>query len=93
MSRPTNLEVKLPEGVRPSVEANDLIIRKFLKACSKENILKEMFDKSMMCKRYEKPSDIERARKLKYEKNMRENEAKLKQQLDYLENNKKRTNR
>jgi hypothetical protein len=90
MSRPTNLEVKLPENMKPSVEANELLIRKFLKACSKEAMMKEINEKNYHCKRYVKPSTVERERRLKYRKNMRENEAKLKQHLDYLENNKKR---
>jgi ribosomal protein S21 len=90
MSHPTNLEVTLPANLRPAVENNELLIRKFLKACSKENMLKEISEKNYHCKRYEKPSVQRRARKLKYRKNMREREAKLKQALDFLENNKKR---
>lgn len=86
----TNIEVKLPEGVRPSVEANDLIIRKFLKACNKEGIMKEINEKNDGCRRFVKRSTAERLRKIKYRKTMRENEAKLKQHLDYLEHNKKR---
>jgi len=90
MSRPTNLEVRLPANLRPAVENNELLIRKFLKACSKENMMKEINEKNYHCKRYEKPSVHRRARILKYRKTMREREAKLKQMLDYLENNKKR---
>lgn len=88
-----NLEVTLPEGVRPSVEANDLLIRRFLKACSRENLQKEIYEKCPESRRYVKPSDEERLRRIKYRKNAQESERKIQQHMDYLENNKKRINK
>lgn len=62
---PSHITVALPEGVAPSHEMSDVLIRKFLKACKKENIAENVFEKSCMVKRFERPSEIERQRKMK----------------------------
>jgi len=56
----SHIVVALPEGTAPSYEMNEILIKKFLKACKKENIQENVFEKSLMVKRYEKKSVIER---------------------------------
>lgn len=62
---PSHITVALPEGVAPSHEMSDVLIRKFLKACKKENIAENVFEKSGLVKRFERPAEIERQRKMK----------------------------
>ena len=62
---PSHITVALPEGVAPSHEMSDVLIRKFLKACKKENIAENVFEKSHLVKRFERPAEIERQRKMK----------------------------
>ena len=62
---PSHITVALPEGVAPSHEMSDVLIRKFLKACKKENIAENVFEKSSMVKRFERPAEVERQRKMK----------------------------
>lgn len=57
---PSHIVVTLPEGVAPSYDMNEMLIRKFLKACKKENIAENVFKKSLMVKRYEKKSYVDR---------------------------------
>lgn len=61
---PSHITVALPEGVAPSHEMSDVLIRKFLKACKKENIAENVFEKSSMVKRFERPAELERQRKM-----------------------------
>jgi len=56
---PTNVGVVLPPDVKPSLEANELLIKKFLKACKKEEIQKT-FEKSAGVRRFETPRQKER---------------------------------
>lgn len=67
--RPINLETKLPKGLQPSLENNELLINKFLKSCSKESLVQYLYDYSSYTKRYDKPSVLERQRQLKYKRN------------------------
>jgi hypothetical protein len=76
--RPVNLETKLPKGLHPSLENNELIINRFLKACSKESLVQYLYDFSAYTKRFDKPSVLERQRKLKYKRNAQ------KANLDFL---------
>lgn len=69
--RPVNLEVKLPKNMIPSLETNEMMINKFLKACSKESLVQYLYDNSSYNKRFTKPSVLERQRKLKYKRNAR----------------------
>ena len=62
---PSHITVALPEGVAPSQEMNDILIKRFLKACKKENIAANVFEKSNLVKRFERPSEIERQRKMR----------------------------
>ena len=67
--RPINLETKLPKGLQPSLENNELIINRFLKACSKESLVQYLYDYSSYTKRFDKESVLERQRKMKYKRN------------------------
>lgn len=67
--RPIHLETKLPKGLQPSLENNELLINKFLKACSKESLTQYLYEYSAYTKRYDKPSVLERRRQLKYKRN------------------------
>ncbi len=69
--RPINLETKLPKGLQPSLENNELIINRFLKACSKESLVQYLYEYSSYNKRYDKPSVLERRRQLQYKRNAR----------------------
>jgi hypothetical protein len=69
--RPVNLETKLPKGMQPSLENNELLINKFLKACSKESLVQYLYDNSSYTKRFDKASVLERQRQLKYKRNAR----------------------
>lgn len=67
--RPIHLETKLPKGLQPSLENNELLINKFLKACSKESLTQYLYEYCSYTKRYDKPSVLERRRQLKYKRN------------------------
>lgn len=69
--RPVNLETKLPKGLQPSLENNELLINRFLKACSKESLVQYLYDYSAYTKRFDKASVLERQRQLKYKRNAR----------------------
>lgn len=69
--RPINLETKLPKGLVPSLENNELLINRFLKACSKESLTQYLYDYCAYTKRFDKPSVLERQRQLKYKRNAR----------------------
>ena len=56
---PTHASAALPPDVRPSLEANELLIKKFLKSCKKENI-QEIFDISAGVRRFQTKSQRER---------------------------------
>lgn len=74
MSRhsPTHASAALPPDVRPSLEANELLIKKFLKSCKKENI-QDVFEKSAGVRRFETPRQKERReRRIAKEKALRE---------------------
>ena len=60
---PSHIVVSLPEGVAPSHEMSDVLIKKFLKACKKENIAETVFEKSPLVKRFERPAEIDRQRR------------------------------
>ncbi len=69
--RPINLETKLPKGLQPSLENNELLINRFLKACSKESLVQYLYDYSAYTKRFDKASVLERQRQIKYKRNAR----------------------
>ncbi len=60
---PTHASAELPPGVKPSLEMNEYLIKKFLKSCKKEDLQKNVFDKSADVRRFETPAQKERMRK------------------------------
>lgn len=56
---PTHASAVLPSDIKPSLEANELLIKKFLKSCKKENI-QDVFEKSAGVRRFETPRQKER---------------------------------
>lgn len=56
---PTHASAALPPDVRPSLEANELLIKKFLKSCKKENI-QDVFENSAGVRRFQTKSQRER---------------------------------
>lgn len=60
---PTHASAELPPGVKPSLEMNEYLIKKFLKSCKKEDLQKNVFDKSAMVRRFETPRQKERREK------------------------------
>jgi hypothetical protein len=60
---PTHASAELPPGVKPSLEMNEYLIKKFLKSCKKEDLQKTVFDKSAGVRRFETPRQKERMRK------------------------------
>lgn len=73
--RPVRLETKLPKGQAPSLENNENLINRFLKACSKESLMQYLYEYSIYTKRFDKPSALERKRKLQYKRNARKANA------------------
>lgn len=72
---PTHASAALPEGVRPSFEMNEVLIRKFLKSCKKEDLQKNVFDKSAGVRRYESKHRADKIRrKANKERAIRETE-------------------
>ncbi len=61
---PSHIVVALPEGVSPSYDMTEVLIKRFLKLCKKENIQENVFEKSHLVKRFERPAEIERQRKM-----------------------------
>ena len=80
---PSHIVVSLPEGTSPSLDMNELLIRKFLKACKKENIAENVFEKSSMVKRFEKKSYVDRCERAKNKRRaLKEYNAKNKLDVD-----------
>ena len=70
---PTHASAALPPDVKPSLEANELLIKKFLKSCKKEDLQKVVFDNSSDVRRFETKSQRERReRRVAKEKAIRE---------------------
>ena len=69
--RPVRLETRLPKGQQPSLENNETLINRFLKACSKESLLQYLYEHSVYTSRFDKPSVVERQRRLEYKRNAR----------------------
>lgn len=60
---PTHASAELPPGVKPSLEMNEVLIKKFLKSCKKEDLQNKVFEKSAMVRRFETPRQKERREK------------------------------
>lgn len=87
--RPVRLETRLPKGQAPSLENNENLINRFLKACSKESLMQYLYENSIYTKRFEKESVLERQRELQYKRNARKANAEaMKDVADKLKNKK-----
>ncbi len=86
--RPVRLETKLPKGQQPSLENNESLINRFLKACSKESLMQYLYEYSVYTRRFDKPSVLERQRQLKYKRNARK--ANIEKMKDVGERQKKK---
>ncbi len=82
MSRAANLEVRLPPNVRPTEEATDALIKKFLKECSKESLVQFLYEKSAMTRRFEKKCVRERNKRMKYKRNAKKHNEDLNKEFD-----------
>jgi hypothetical protein len=80
--RPVNLETRLPKGLQPSLENNELIINRFLKACSKESLTQYLYDYCSYTKRFDKPSVLERQRKQQYKRNAQKANLELQAEIN-----------
>jgi ribosomal protein S21 len=60
---PAHITVALPPGVRPSDEMSEVLIRKFLKACKKENLQVNVLDKSAEVRHYETPLRLDKIKR------------------------------
>lgn len=70
---PTHASAALPPDVKPSLENNELLIKKFLKSCKKEELQRTVFDRSAGVRRFETKSQRERhERRIAREKAIRE---------------------
>ncbi len=59
---PTHASAALPPGAKPSLDMNELLIRKFLKSCKKEEIDK-VFEKSAEVREFETPGRKDKIRR------------------------------
>lgn len=62
---PTHASAALPPDVKPSLEANELLIKKFLKNCKKEELQKRVFEKSSMVRRFQTPRQKDREERMR----------------------------
>ena len=70
---PTHASATLPPDMKPSLENNDFLIKKFLKSCKKEDLQNKVFEKSAGVRRFETPRQKERReRKIAKERALRE---------------------
>lgn len=92
MSRAVNLEVKLPDHVRPTEETTDMLIKKFLKACSKESIVQYMYENCSYTRRFTKKSVLERQKRLKYRRNAQKHNEELISEPENTQKKKKNRN-
>jgi len=70
---PTHASAALPPDMKPSLENNELLIKKFLKSCKKEDLQNTVFERSAGVRRFQTKSQREREeRKRSREKAIRE---------------------
>jgi len=77
MAHATLLEVRLPDGVRPSSESTEMLIKKFLKECSKESLVQYLYENCSYTRRFEKKSVTERLKRNGYKKNAKRHNDEL----------------
>lgn len=90
MSKAVLLEVKLPENVRPSSESTEMLIKKFLKECSKESLVQYLYEESADTRRFVKPSVKERLKRSKYKRNAKNHNLEVNQEIEKEVKKKKR---
>ena len=94
MGKAVNLEVKLPDHVRPTDETTDQLIKKFLKACSKESLVQYMYENCAWTRRFKKNCVKEREKRLRYRRNAQKHNQELANEVDdKLKKKKKSVNR
>ena len=77
MAHAVLLEVKLPPGVHPSSESTEMLIKKFLKECSKDSLVQYLYENCSYTRRFEKKSVTERLKRNGYKKNARKQNEEL----------------
>ena len=82
MSRAVLLEVKLPPGVNPTADTNEMLIRKFLKECSKESLVQYLYEECAYTRRFTKKSVKERLLRSKYKRNAKNYNLELNSEVE-----------
>jgi hypothetical protein len=82
MSRAVLLEVRLPQGVSPSQESTDILIKKFLKECSKESLVQYLYEECSYTRRFVKKSVKERLKRSKYKRNAKNYNLELNSEIE-----------
>jgi lysyl-tRNA synthetase class II len=90
MSRAALLEVRLPENVRPSAESTEMLIKKFLKECSKESLVQYLYEECAYTRRFVKPSVKERLKRNKYKRNAKNHNLELNKEVEETVKKKKK---
>lgn len=90
MGRAVHLEVKLPDHVKSTDETTDQLIKKFIKACSKESIVQYMYENCAWNRRFTKKSVKEREKRLRYRRNAQKHNKDLLSEVDDKGNKKKK---
>ncbi len=93
MARAVHLEVKLPGHVIPTAETTDILIKKFLKACSKESIVQYMYENCAYTRRFTKKCVLERQKRSKYRRNAQKHNKELISMPEEKTKKKKKLNR
>lgn len=88
MSRAALLSVELPPGVRPSAESTEMLIKKFLKECSKDSLVHYLFENSAMSRRFTKKSIKERQKRLNRLRNSKKHQQEV--DKDFIDDKKKK---
>ncbi len=91
MSRAVLLEVKLPPGVNPTADTNEMLIRKFLKECSKESLVQYLYEECAYTRRFTKKSVKERLLRSKYKRNAKNYNLELNSEVEKEPKKKKKT--
>lgn len=92
MSRAVLLEVKLPQGTIPTADTNEMLIRKFLKECSKESLVQYLYDECAYTRRYTKKSVKERLKRSRYKRNAKKYNLEINSEVEKEVKKKKKYN-
>ncbi len=91
MSRAALLSVELPQGVRPSAESTEMLIKRFLKECSKDSLVHYLFENSAMSRRFTKKSIKDRHKRLSKLRNSKKYQQEV--DKDFIDDKKKKKRR